>query len=156
MGGTDYIENPGPYLHRSSKKAPRMGVLTTPTAFKVPASGVPLPTLPIESRSVSREEAVQAYAARLDALNAVDPEKLEEAEVADLLESKVAEEPEPIPVAALVDTGMGPESEPAASSIAFVPSRSGPFQTIGVPLYPKAPKALEEEPSIRTPRWRGG
>lgn len=41
MGGTDNIENPGPYLHRNSKKVPYMGVL-------------------------SREDAVKAYMAQLD------------------------------------------------------------------------------------------
>lgn len=81
MGGTDYIENPGPYLHRSSKRAPHMGVLSTPFQAKLPAPGVPLPPLD-ESRFASREDAIQAYAARLDALRALDGSAMADAQPA--------------------------------------------------------------------------
>jgi hypothetical protein len=163
MGGTDNIENPGPYLHRSSKKAPHMGILSTPPSFKVPASGVPLPPLPVEDRPMSREETVQAYAARLDALNAMglsgpgaDPPDIE-LEVEEPLEVT-----EPALVAA---DGRDASEEPAqegagedkSASIAFVPSRTGPFQTISVPLYPKGQEENElEARPVKTPRWRGG
>ncbi len=179
MGGTDNIENPGPYLHRSSKKAPHLGILTTPAGFKLPASGVPLPTLPVEDRPMSREETVQAYAARLDALSAMgmsgpgaDPPEDEASEAAagpaEAREALPAPAPEVLPdpdadEAVLVEVAVGADAEAAAgeekeSALAFIPSRTGPFQTISVPLYPKGKEkeGVTEEPSIRTPRWRGG
>lgn len=143
MGGTDNIENPGPYLHRNSRKAPHLGVLSAPASFKIPASGAPLPPLPMEPRSLSREETVQAYADRLDALNALG------------LSGPSADPPEAQedPAGGDADSTVSLEVSP----IAFVPSRSGPFQTITVPLYPKGQeRAGEEADPVRTPRWRGG
>jgi hypothetical protein len=165
MGGTDFIENPGPYLHRSSKKAPYLGVLSTPPGFKVPASGAPVPPLPAEERPMSREAAVQAYAARLDALNALglsgpgaDPPEMESPpeEVPKDLERVETVVPPLMDVQeeqVLVEAVTGADT---SGNIAFLPSRTGPFQTISTPLYPKDKQPLDEERQVRTPRWRGG
>lgn len=144
MGGTDNIENPGPYLHRSSKKAPRLGVLSAPPSFKIPASGTPLPPLASEGRPMSRDEAVQAYAARLDALKEIDA----------IVEEVSPEVSFPGSPAAAATDPLDPDSPDKLSLIPYLPSRSGPFQTITVPLYPD--QVVPEDGEARTPRWRGG
>lgn len=41
MGGTDFIENPGPYRHRNSRKAPHLGVLSREESSQSPADLAP-------------------------------------------------------------------------------------------------------------------
>lgn len=172
MGGTDYIENPGPYLHRSSKRAPHMGVLSTPFLAKLPAAGAPLPPLPPldESRFATREEAIKAYAARLDALKALDEAAKSEVRTAPpaasettatapaeagkdfetVMESLEEESLEPA-LAADGTTGSSPQANP------LVPDRSGPFEPVSTPLYPAEHSiGRPNDNGIRTPRWRGG
>lgn len=169
MGGTDYIENPGPYLHRNSKRAPHMGVLSTPFQTKLPASGVPLPPLD-EGRFATREEAIQAYAARLDALRALDEAVKAEAQPALPMAAEAAQAPPPErpesfeeamesmeeavlePVLVADGThGSAPQANP------LVPDRSGPFEPVSTPLYPAEHSiGRPNDNGIRTPRWRGG
>lgn len=150
MGGTDNIENPGPYLHRNSKKVPYMGVLSSATStLRQPASGIPLPDA-VPGGFQSREEAMKAYMAHLDTVNG--PE---------------AQESPPDPAHPPADDGLDPPgikpieagSKPleAATLHDLFPNRNGPFAPISVPLYPmEAGAEAEDLSAARTPRWRGG
>lgn len=161
MGGTDNIENPGPYLHRHSKKVPYMGVLSSATSsLRQPASGVPLPDA-LPGGFQSREEAIKAYMAHLDAVNrpeAQEPPPEPPGPEDDGLDRSGVEPVEAKPV----EAGAGPvtaDDKPRAPGglIDIFPNRNGPFVPISVPLYPMETGAEAEDlTAARTPRWRGG